>query len=165
MSTTILIKNSISSSRSMPPANMSGMTGTLHIGTKQVAPKENTTKKMIDGAAQRDERRRPSFVPDVKDPRCVIFGAPSESSFSDHVIEFYNIFGWQAGMIVLTYSAHGDRVKRFAAWAAVTGLLGLALCGASLDDGPIPVNKNLWSLSYVFATTATAFALMGRVIQ
>ena len=118
---------------------------------------------MIDGAAQRDERRRPSFVPDVKDPRCVIFGAPSESSFSDHVIEFYNIFGWQAGMIVLTYSAHGDRVKRFAAWAAVTGLLGLALCGASLDDGPIPVNKNLWSLSYVLATTGTAFALMAVV--
>ena len=68
----------------------------------------------------------------------------------------------QAGMIVLTYSSHGDRLKRFAAWAVVTGLLGLALCGASLNDGPIPVNKNLWSLSYVFATTATAFALMGR---
>ena len=66
-------------------------------------------------------------------------------------------------MIVLTYSAHGDRVKRFAAWAAVTGLLGLALCGASLDDGPIPVNKNLWSLSYVLATTGTAFALMAVV--
>ena len=65
-------------------------------------------------------------------------------------------------MIVLTYSAHGDRLKRFVAWAVVTGVLGLALCGASLNDGPIPVNKNLWSLSYVFATTATAFALMGR---
>ena len=81
------------------------------------------------------------------------------------MIEFFlttATIAWQAGMIVLTYSAHGDRLKRFAAWAVVTGLLGLALCGASLNDGPIPVNKNLWSLSYVFATTATAFALMGR---
>ena len=86
---------------------------------------------------------------------------------SDHVIEFFHLSslhsGMQAGMIVLTYSGHGDRLKRFVAWAAVTGLLGLALCGASLNDGPIPVNKNLWSLSYVFATTATAFALMGSV--
>ena len=44
-------------------------------------------------------------------------------------------------MIVLTYSAHADRLKRFVAWAVVTGLLGLALCGASLNDGPIPINK------------------------
>ena len=61
-------------------------------------------------------------------------------SVSYQVIEFFSSYHHhrigQAGMIVLTYSSHGDRLKRFAAWAVVTGLLGLALCGGSKVPTP-----------------------------
>ncbi len=84
--------------------------------------------------------------------------------YTGSLTSIFGVFlGYQAGQIVLTYSGHGDRIKRFLGWAFVTGLLGLALCGGSLNDGPIPLNKNLWSLSYVFATTGTAFLLMAAV--
>lgn len=38
-------------------------------------------------------------------------------------------------------------------------LLGAGLCGFSKNDGVIPLNKNLWSLSFVFVTGGLAFAI------
>jgi len=42
----------------------------------------------------------------------------------------------------------------------VTGTLSLVLCNASLNDGWIPINKNLWSLSFVLALAAMAYFLL-----
>ncbi|CAB4054155.1 HGSNAT [Lepeophtheirus salmonis] len=39
------------------------------------------------------------------------------------------------------------------------------LCGFTLNDGWIPINKNLWSLSYVFITTGLAFILLSICIS
>lgn len=39
------------------------------------------------------------------------------------------------------------------------GMLAGILCDWRKEDGPIPVNKNLWSLSYVLCTACFAFLL------
>eukprot|EP01063_Lacrimia_lanifica_P018088 TRINITY_DN25044_c0_g1_i1.p1 TRINITY_DN25044_c0_g1~~TRINITY_DN25044_c0_g1_i1.p1 ORF type:complete len:758 (+),score=211.94 TRINITY_DN25044_c0_g1_i1:49-2322(+) len=41
------------------------------------------------------------------------------------------------------------------AYAAVLGLIGGAMAGFSQFDGPVPVNKNLWTTSFVLVLSAT----------
>ena len=52
--------------------------------------------------------------------------------------------GYQAGQIIVSYNSHAQRVIRFIMWSIVTSIIGIVLCGASKDDGWIPINKNLW---------------------
>lgn len=40
------------------------------------------------------------------------------------------------------------------------GILGSVLCSFRIDGGIIPINKNLWSLSFVFITGSIAFGLL-----
>uniref|UniRef100_A0A182NJS0 Heparan-alpha-glucosaminide N-acetyltransferase catalytic domain-containing protein n=1 Tax=Anopheles dirus TaxID=7168 RepID=A0A182NJS0_9DIPT len=68
--------------------------------------------------------------------------------------------GLQCGGTILAYAEHRQRLVRFAIWAALLGLLAGVLCGFSKNDGWIPVNKNLWSLSYVLATGSLAYLLL-----
>ncbi|XP_044736049.1 heparan-alpha-glucosaminide N-acetyltransferase-like isoform X2 [Chrysoperla carnea] len=65
--------------------------------------------------------------------------------------------GVQAGRIMLTYNTPKARIVRLLAWGIFTGLLGGWLCSFSENKGPIPINKNLWSLSYVLVTSGLAF--------
>nr|CAD7397800.1 unnamed protein product [Timema poppensis] len=67
--------------------------------------------------------------------------------------------GVQAGRITLCYHYAYSRVVRWTSWAVVTGLLAGCLCNFSRSDGVVPVNKNLWSVSYVLATASLAFIL------
>lgn len=39
-------------------------------------------------------------------------------------------------------------------------LLGGILCGFKRNDGPIPLNKQLWSLSFVLVTAGLAFLIL-----
>jgi len=71
--------------------------------------------------------------------------------------------GYQAGQIIMTYKNDMQRIIRLISWGLVTGLIGFALNGTTRDEGLIPINKNLWSLSYVFVTTGMAFLLMAFV--
>ena len=57
---------------------------------------------------------------------------------------FQVFLGCQAGQIVLSYRGHGQRTVRFVIWGVACTLLGLILCGFSLNHGPIPLNKNIW---------------------
>ena len=68
--------------------------------------------------------------------------------------------GYQAGYIILSYSGHIARVSRWLTWSLVTGIIGAVLCLGSQNDGPVPVNKNLWSISFVMVTSCFAFALL-----
>lgn len=70
------------------------------------------------------------------------------------------LFGVQAGMILLYHSESFARLKRWILWGVVLGLISGALCGFSKDDGIIPINKNLWSISFVMATSGLAFLLL-----
>uniref|UniRef100_A0A8D0ZZT7 Heparan-alpha-glucosaminide N-acetyltransferase catalytic domain-containing protein n=1 Tax=Sus scrofa TaxID=9823 RepID=A0A8D0ZZT7_PIG len=66
-----------------------------------------------------------------------------------------------AGKILLYYK---DRTKgiliRFAAWGCFLGLISVALTKASENEGFIPVNKNLWSTSYVTTLSSSAFLIL-----
>ncbi|XP_046428473.1 heparan-alpha-glucosaminide N-acetyltransferase-like isoform X2 [Neodiprion fabricii] len=67
--------------------------------------------------------------------------------------------GVQAGRIMLTYHQAKSRVIRWLLWSVVTGILAGILCNFSKEDGVIPVNKSMMSLSYVLATSSIAFAM------
>ena len=56
--------------------------------------------------------------------------------------------GYQAGQIIVSYSSHVQRVVRFVIWSLTTTVIGVILCGASKDEGWIPINKNLWLVEY-----------------
>ncbi|XP_015589961.1 heparan-alpha-glucosaminide N-acetyltransferase [Cephus cinctus] len=66
--------------------------------------------------------------------------------------------GVQAGRIALFYYNLNSKVIRWLVWAAITGIVAGALCNFSKENGVIPVNKNMMSLSYVL--TMSSFALI-----
>ncbi|XP_063447604.1 heparan-alpha-glucosaminide N-acetyltransferase-like [Mytilus trossulus] len=68
--------------------------------------------------------------------------------------------GLQAGKILCTYKSRLDRVVRFCTWGIVLCLLAGILCNFRKNDGWIPINKNLWSLSFVFCLGGFAFLLL-----
>uniref|UniRef100_A0A8C7Y441 Uncharacterized protein n=1 Tax=Oryzias sinensis TaxID=183150 RepID=A0A8C7Y441_9TELE len=68
----------------------------------------------------------------------------------------------QAGKILLFYKRkNGHILWRFLTWAVILGISAAILSKCSRDGGFIPVNKNLWSLSYVTCTGALSFLLLG----
>jgi len=73
---------------------------------------------------------------------------------------FLTYMGLQASRILFLYDSHGSHVKRWLFWLIVWAGLAVGLCGASIDDGVIPINKNLWSVSFVFATGALGYLLL-----
>jgi len=72
---------------------------------------------------------------------------------------FLCFLGLQAGKILIIFPNAKDRIKRFLIWALITGIVAGILCKFSKNDGWIPVNKNLWSLSYILAMSSMAFVL------
>lgn len=73
---------------------------------------------------------------------------------------FQVFLGLQAGMVLQAHTSHKARLVRWVVWGVLMGALGAGLCGASMNDGVIPVNKNLWSMSFVFVTSCFAFLLL-----
>jgi heparan-alpha-glucosaminide N-acetyltransferase len=52
--------------------------------------------------------------------------------------------GVQTGVTMLVYPRASSRLKRWGAWAVITGATGALLCGCKQTGGWIPLNKNLW---------------------
>jgi len=71
--------------------------------------------------------------------------------------------GVAAGRILLVHLSWQGRVKRWLAFCLLCGLLGACLSGLSKESGVIPVNKNLWSLSFVLVTASFAFLLLSAM--
>uniref|UniRef100_A0A8C5B7Q2 Heparan-alpha-glucosaminide N-acetyltransferase n=1 Tax=Gadus morhua TaxID=8049 RepID=A0A8C5B7Q2_GADMO len=70
-------------------------------------------------------------------------------------------FGLQAGKILLHYKdLHSKIITRFLIWAVILGILSAVLTKCSRNQGFIPVNKNLWSLSYVTTLACMAFVVL-----
>ena len=65
-----------------------------------------------------------------------------------------------AGRSLLWHKGHRERLSRWAVAMLVCGLFALVLCGGSQYDGWIPVNKNLWSLSFVLTMSCFAYFLL-----
>ena len=68
--------------------------------------------------------------------------------------------GLQAGKILTYHKTKKARCVRFLAWGFALSIVGGALCGFSQNAGLIPVNKNLWSTSYVLVLGGGAFVVL-----
>ncbi|XP_062865256.1 heparan-alpha-glucosaminide N-acetyltransferase [Trichomycterus rosablanca] len=69
--------------------------------------------------------------------------------------------GLQAGYILLHYRDYPRQIMtRFLVWAFILGVISAVLTKCSKEHGFIPVNKNLWSLSYVTVLSCFAFVLL-----
>ena len=73
---------------------------------------------------------------------------------------FLVFLGVQCGYTLLLFSDWVPRIKRWLIWALILGTLAGGLCGFSKEDGAVPINKNLWSLSFTLALAAMAFFLL-----
>ncbi|XP_060728609.1 heparan-alpha-glucosaminide N-acetyltransferase isoform X1 [Tachysurus vachellii] len=72
--------------------------------------------------------------------------------------------GMQAGKIFLFYRKMNKKIIiRFTIWAVILGILAAILSKCTRDSGFIPVNKNLWSLSYVACMGSMSFVLLAMV--
>ncbi|XP_048361785.1 heparan-alpha-glucosaminide N-acetyltransferase-like [Sphaerodactylus townsendi] len=70
-------------------------------------------------------------------------------------------FGLQAGKIILMYRQQPQSIlKRFLIWAILLGILSAVLSKCTQNEGFIPINKNLWSLSYVTTLSSFSFVLL-----
>uniref|UniRef100_A0A8D3AP24 Si:dkey-192p21.6 n=1 Tax=Scophthalmus maximus TaxID=52904 RepID=A0A8D3AP24_SCOMX len=70
--------------------------------------------------------------------------------------------GMQAGKILIFYKERNVHVLcRFLVWAVILGISAAILSKCTRDGGFIPVNKNLWSLSYVTCMGCFSFLLLG----
>ncbi|XP_051865497.1 heparan-alpha-glucosaminide N-acetyltransferase isoform X2 [Pristis pectinata] len=69
--------------------------------------------------------------------------------------------GLQAGKIFLIYKGQNKQiVLRFLFWSVLLGVISAILTKCSKDHGFIPVNKNLWSISYVTTLSCFAYILL-----
>ncbi|KAF2357813.1 protein of unknown function DUF418 [Trinorchestia longiramus] len=77
------------------------------------------------------------------------------------MLSIFQVFlGVVAGNVLHFHQDHKQRLARWAIWSILCGALGTILCFAGQEEAPIPVNKNLWSLSYVLVTSCFAFFLL-----
>ncbi|RDD40051.1 Heparan-alpha-glucosaminide N-acetyltransferase [Trichoplax sp. H2] len=69
--------------------------------------------------------------------------------------------GLQAGLIITTYNkGHKERFKRWLFWGVLWVATGVALCGGKQNMGFIPLNRNLWSLSYITLLSGLAYFVL-----
>lgn len=71
--------------------------------------------------------------------------------------------GVQCGVTLLVFSTARDRLRRWIFWGAGLAALTAVLTLFTVDDGLIPINKNLWSLSFVTVTASLAFFLLSLI--
>ncbi|XP_013788097.1 heparan-alpha-glucosaminide N-acetyltransferase-like [Limulus polyphemus] len=70
--------------------------------------------------------------------------------------KYFNCTGGAAGYIDRVVLGESHMYQH----PTAKGLIAITLSKGSKNDGWIPVNKNLWSISYIFATGAMAFLLL-----
>ncbi|XP_015686955.1 heparan-alpha-glucosaminide N-acetyltransferase [Protobothrops mucrosquamatus] len=74
---------------------------------------------------------------------------------------FMAFLGLQGGKILLFYKdQHKQIILRFCVWSIIMGVISMVLTKCSKEAGLIPVNKNLWSISYVTTLSSFAFTLL-----
>lgn len=72
-------------------------------------------------------------------------------------------FGLQAGRIIVHHKHKSAKAlaARWAIWGVCLCAIGTALCGGSKNDGVIPLNKNLWSPSFIVVMAGTGNLMLG----
>ena len=64
--------------------------------------------------------------------------------------------GLMAGRVLIHFKTKKERLSRWFVWSIAFLLLAGILCGFKQNGGFIPVNKNLWSTSFVFVNAGIA---------
>ena len=67
--------------------------------------------------------------------------------------------GVTAGHILIHYKDARQRIIRFLVYGVVFGLIAAILCNWSKEDGWIPINKNLWSISFILLVASICFLM------
>lgn len=67
--------------------------------------------------------------------------------------------GLMTGRVLLHFKSHKERIQRWIVWGAIQLFFAGCLCGFSQNEGPVPVNKNLWTTSFCLVTSG--FGLIG----
>jgi len=70
---------------------------------------------------------------------------------------FLCFLGLQSGRILVHFKEDWSRIKRWIIWGIVWGVLATILCYGKQNGGPIPINKNLWSPSFIFVMAGTGY--------
>eukprot|EP01102_Stenamoeba_stenopodia_P018071 TRINITY_DN6579_c0_g1_i3.p1 TRINITY_DN6579_c0_g1~~TRINITY_DN6579_c0_g1_i3.p1 ORF type:complete len:477 (-),score=96.36 TRINITY_DN6579_c0_g1_i3:96-1526(-) len=68
---------------------------------------------------------------------------------------FLCFIGVQAGRVIQYHKGVKHRVIRLVFWGLFWGAIGTILCKGGKNDGWIPINKNLWSPSFIFVMGGT----------
>ncbi|XP_071986015.1 heparan-alpha-glucosaminide N-acetyltransferase-like isoform X2 [Engystomops pustulosus] len=70
-------------------------------------------------------------------------------------------FGLQAGKIILIYRKSPHQILcRLFIWSVLLGIISAILTKCTRDEGFIPINKNLWSLSFITTLSCFSFLLL-----
>jgi heparan-alpha-glucosaminide N-acetyltransferase len=71
--------------------------------------------------------------------------------------------GVQCGVTLLVYPTAKERLRRWVIWGIALTIITCVLTLFSVENGIVPINKNLWSLSFVTITAALAFFLLSLI--
>lgn len=71
--------------------------------------------------------------------------------------------GVQCGMTMIIFPTAKDRLRRWLLWGIGLLVITMILTLCSIEDGIIPINKNMWSLSFVTITSSLAFFLISLI--
>ncbi|KAF0701265.1 Aste57867_8259 [Aphanomyces stellatus] len=77
------------------------------------------------------------------------------------MVAFIAYIGYVVGGFFLNAKAWTTKTAILGGSGVVIGLVGLGLAGFQIDDGPIPINKKMWSLSFVLAVSGLANVILG----
>jgi heparan-alpha-glucosaminide N-acetyltransferase len=64
------------------------------------------------------------------------------------------------GHVIIHYKQPNQRIWKFLFYGLFYALIGSILCKFSINDGWIPINKNLWSLSFVLIIAGIAHGVL-----
>lgn len=86
-----------------------------------------------------------------------------EGVFGSLLTIVHVFLGVQCGVTLLVYPTCKDRLRRWIFWGSGLMIFTGVLTLFSVDDGIIPINKNLWSLSFVTVTSSLGFLLLSLI--
>lgn len=69
-------------------------------------------------------------------------------------------FGILVGRVLTIYKYHKQRLIKWFIYCIIFGLIAGSFCGFKQNGGTIPVNKNLWSLSFICCQASTGIFVL-----
>lgn len=71
--------------------------------------------------------------------------------------------GMLAGRVLISHRAHMARLRQWLIYGVVFLAVGLALSGGFANNGWLPINKNLWSPSFIFTLSGLAYLVLAAL--